>query len=74
MDHVHFFKDMFESMEKYRKIVLLKYILQNDKNLSREIGFSEQDINALNLEFENILIEQHKAYLAYVKNKEESVI
>ena len=71
---MHFFKDMFESMEKYRKIVLLKYIFQTDKNLSREIGFSEQDINPLNLEFENILIEQHKEYLAYVKNKEESVI
>ena len=71
---MHFFKDMFESMEKYRKIVLLKYIFQTDKNLSREIGFSEQDINPLNLEFENILIEQHKEYLAYVKKKEESVI
>ena len=40
---------MFESIPDYRKIVLLIYIFQNDKNLLCEIGFSERDINQINL-------------------------
>ena len=74
MDHVTYFKDMFESIQDYRKLVLLIYIFQNDRNLSREIGFSESDNNCLKVEFEKIIGEQHEEYLAYVKNEEESVI
>ena len=65
---------MFESIEDYRKIVLLIYIFQNDENLLREIGFSERDNYRLNLEYKNIIIEQREEYLAYVKNEEESHI
>ena len=65
---------MFGSILDYRKIVLLKYIFQNDKNLIREIGFSECDINRSIIECKIILIEQHEEYLVYVKNDEESVI
>ena len=65
---------MFESIPEYGKNVLLLYIFQNDKKLLREIGFSERDINCLNLEFKKTLIEQHEEYLVYVKNEEESVI
>ena len=50
------------------------FSIKNDKDLLLEIGFSERDIDRLNLEFKNILIEQHEEYLDYVKNKEESVI
>ena len=74
MDNIKFSKDLFESIPDYRKIVLLIYIFQNGKNRLREISFSERDISRLNLEFKNILIEQHKEYLAYVKNEEQSVI
>ena len=42
--------------------------------LLHEIGLSERDINRLNLEFENILIEQHEDYLDFVENEEESFI
>ena len=33
MDYSNYFKDLFESISDYRKIVLLIYLIQNDKNL-----------------------------------------
>ena len=63
---------MFESIPDYRKIVLIKFLLQNDKTSLKEIGFSKNDINLSNLEFRNILIEGFEEYLDYVKNIEES--
>ena len=54
--------------------MLLIFLIQNDKNLLHEIGFSERDINHLNLEFENNLKDQHEEYLDYVKNQEESIL
>ena len=39
----------------------------------KEIGFSKIDINCLNLEFENILLEEHEDYLDYIKNEEKSI-
>ena len=74
MNNSNYFNDLFESITDYRKIVLLIFLIQNDKNLLREVGFSERDINSLNLEFKNILIEQHEEYLDYIKNEEESVL
>ena len=74
MDNSNYFKDIFESIQDYKKIVLLIFLIQNDKNLLKEIGFSENDINLLNLEFKNILKEQNEEYYTYVKNKEESII
>ena len=65
---------MFESIEDYRKIVLLIFLIQNDKNLLREVGFSERDINRLKLECKNILMKQNEEYLDYIKNEEESII
>ena len=49
MNYENYFKDLFESIEDYRKIVLLIFLIKNDKNLLLEIGFSERDINHLNL-------------------------
>ena len=46
-----YFKDIFESIHDYKKTVLLIFLIQNDKNLLKEIGFSKIDINLLNLEF-----------------------
>ena len=76
MDNINFFKELFNSIRDYKKIVLLMFFIQKDKNLIKEIeiGFSERDINCLNLEFKNILTEQHEDYLDYVKNEEESII
>ena len=71
---MNYVKDLFESITDYRKIALLIFLIQNDKNLLREIGFSEYDINRLNLEFKNILIEENENYLDYVKDQEESIL
>ena len=74
MNNTNYFKDLFESIPDYRKIVFLLFLIKNDKDLLREVGLSERDINRLNLEFKNILIDQHEKYLDYIKNEEESII
>ena len=71
---MNYFKDMFESIPDYKKIVLLIFLIQNDKNLLKEIGLSKKDINLLNLEFKNILLEEFEEYLSYIKNEEESIL
>ena len=74
MDNSNYFKDLFESISDYRKIVLLIFLIQNDKNLLKEIGFSKNDINLLNLEFKDILIDEFENYLDYIQNEEESIL
>ena len=74
MNNSNYFKDIFKSIPDYRKIVLLIYLIQNDKNLLNEIGFSKNDIKNLNSEFKNILLEEYENYLYYIKNEEESII
>ena len=74
MNHENYFKDIFESIQDYKKIVLLIFLIQNDKNLLHEVGFSQHDINRLSIEFKNILLEEFEEYLFYIKNQEESII
>ena len=74
MNNTNYFRDIFESIPDYRKIVLLIFLIQNDKNLLNEIGFSKNDINLLNLEFKNILLEEYENYLDYIKDQEESIL
>ena len=74
MNNINYFKDIFESIHDYKKIVLLIFLIQNNKDLLKEIRFNENDINLLNKEFENILIEQNENLLSYIKNQEESII
>ena len=74
MNNENYFKDIFESIQDYKKIVLLIFLIQNDKNLLNEIGFSKNDINRLNIEFKNILLEQNEEYLDYIRNEEESIL
>ena len=52
-----YFRELFESKPDYRKKVLLIFLIQKDKNFLKEIGFSKNDFNLLNLEFKNILLE-----------------
>ena len=72
MNNSDYFKDIIESIPNYRKIVLLIYLIQNDKRLLEEIGFSKKIIISLNLEFNNVLINKFDEYLSYIKNQEES--
>ena len=74
MNNNNYFKDIFESNHDYKKIVLLIFLIQNDKNLLHEVGFTQRDINRLSIEFKNILIEEFEYYLSYIKNEEESII
>ena len=71
---MNYFKDLFEPITDYRKIVLLMFLIKDDKNLIKEVGFSKNDINSLSLEFKNILLEEYEVYLDYIKNEEESII
>ena len=74
MNNSNHFKELFESITDFRKIVLLIFLIQDDKNLLKEIGFSKNDINLLNFEFKNILLEEFENYLDYIKNQEESIL
>ena len=74
MDNINYFRDLFESIHDFKKIVLLIFLIQNDKNLLKEIRFIKNDINLLNLELKKILIEQNEDFLSYTKNQEESII
>ena len=74
MNNSKYFKDIFESIPDYRKIVLLIFLTQNDKNLLKEIGFSKNDIILLYLEFKNFLLEEFESYLDYIKDQEESIL
>ena len=74
MNYENYFKDIFESIPDYRKIVFLVFLIQNDKNLLKEIGFSKNDINQLSIVFKNILLEEFENYLSYIKNEEDSVL
>ena len=70
----NYFRELFESIPDYKKIVLLIFLFQKDKNLLKEIGFSKNDINLLYLEFKNILLEEFENYLDYTKYQEESIL
>ena len=67
MNNSNYFEDIFESIHDYKKIVLLIFLIQNDKNLLKEIGFSKNDINQLSIEFKNIILEEFEEYLSYIK-------
>ena len=74
MDIINLFKDLFESIPDYKKIVLLRFLIKNDNNFLYECGFSKGDINFLYKEFKNILLELNEDYLGDIKNQEEAVI
>ena len=74
MDNVNYFKDLFESIPNYKKIVLLMFIIKNDVNFFSECGFLKGDINFLYKEFKNLLLELNEDYLDHIKNQEQSMI
>ena len=74
MNYENYFKCFFESISDNRKIVLILFLITDDKNLLKELGFNKNVLNQLSLEFENILLEQHENYLDCVKDQDQSII
>ena len=68
MNHVNYFKELLESIQEYKKIILLLFLIQNDINLLTECGFVRNDLNRLSIEFLKKLKEQNEGYLDYIKN------
>ena len=73
MNHVNYGRIFFESIEDFRKTVLLMFSFKFDNDLSTECGFLKDDINHLPKEGKNILIEQNEEYLYFIKNAGESI-
>ena len=69
-----YFKDLFESIADYRKIVLLMFLFKNDVNFLYECGFLKGEIDFLYKEFRNILLELNDDYLDHNKKQEEAII
>ena len=74
MKDVKFFKDLFESIPDYKKIVLLIFLNKNDDNFLYECGFPKSDINFLYIEYKKTLLELNEDYLDHIKNQEESIL
>ena len=74
MDNINSFKDLFESLPDYKKIMLLMFLIKNDVNFLYECGILKGDINFLYEEFKNILLELNEDYLDHIKNQEEAII
>ena len=74
MNNVNYFKDLFESIPVYKKIVFLMFLSKNDVNFLYECGFLKGDINFLYKEFKNILLELNEEHLDHVKSQEESIL
>ena len=69
MNNPNYFKDIFESILDYRNVVLLIFLNKNDNDFLLEIGFSERDINLLNLEFKKNYLNNMKSIWIMLKIK-----
>ena len=66
MDHITFFKDLFESILGYRKLLLLMFLIENDADSLTKYGYTKNDIISFYKEFKNILLEQNEDHLHYI--------
>ena len=71
-DKIFYFKDLFESIPDYRK-VLLVFLIKNNADFLNERGFLKNDIDSSNKEFKNTLLQQYEEYLDYIKKEEDSI-
>ena len=74
MDYTNYFKDMFASIEDYKKTIILFFIIKQDNDLLIECGLSQNEIKTLYDEYKKILNEEIENYFSHIKNEEESVI
>ena len=57
MNGINYFKDLFESIPDYKKIVLLMFLNENHVDFLYECGFLKGDIKFLYKEIKTILLE-----------------
>ena len=74
MDNINYFRELFEAIPDFKKIVLLMFLIKNDVNFLYEYGFLKGDIHYLYKEYKNNLLELNEEYLDHNKNEEESII
>ena len=74
MDYTNYFKDMFATIQDYKKIIILFFIIKQDNDLLIECGLSQNEIKTLYDECKNIINEEMEIYFSHVKNQEESII
>ena len=74
MDHVIFFKALFESIPDYRNKLLLMFLIRNDVDFLQECGSLKYDFNRLCLECKRLIMEQNDDNLDYSKKEEKSII
>ena len=74
MNSINYFKEFFESIPDYKKIVIIMFLIKNDVNFLYECGFSKGDINFLYKEYKNISLELNEGHLDHNKNQEEFII
>ena len=68
MVYVNIFRDLFESIEDYRKILELLFLIKN------QIGFLKDDIDYLREEYKNKSFDKIEEHVEYIKDREESII
>ena len=73
MNNVNYFTNLFESIQDYKKIVLLMFLIENDVNFFYECEFLKGDIIFLYKDFKNILLELNEQYLDHIKHQEENI-
>ena len=71
---LNYYKDLFQSILDYRKVVLKMFLIKNDVDLLTEGDFMNKDIIRLCLELKIILMEHNEGYLDFIKDQEESII
>ena len=62
MNYEIYFKDLFESIPDYRKVVLILFLIQNDKDFLKQCGFLRIDIHRLSLEYKKSLLTEKDEY------------
>ena len=73
MDKVICFKELFESISDYIKIVFLMFLNKKDDDFLQKCGYIKNVINCICLEIKKMLMEQNEEYLDCNINEGESI-
>ena len=74
MEDINCFKDLFESIHEYRKVVLLMFFIKNDSDFLREFGLSDDFIEKLYNECKQIMDDEMGDYFSHIEILEERIL